>query len=65
MDNEFTRKEEICPLLGDYCDEEHKDCTRCVHEELDYEREQSRLECERQKAYEHEMETLLWEEEFK
>ena len=27
-DNEYTRKEKICPLIGDYCNEEHKDCDR-------------------------------------
>ena len=33
MDNEYARKEKVCPLIGDYCDEEHKDCDRCVAEE--------------------------------
>lgn len=33
IDNEYTRKEKVCPVIGDYCDEEYKDCDRCVAEE--------------------------------
>lgn len=32
-DNEYTRKEKECPQIGDYCDEEHKNCDRCIAEE--------------------------------
>ena len=28
MDNEYTRKEKVCPLIGNYCNEEHRDCDR-------------------------------------
>ena len=31
--NEYTRKEKVCPLIGDYCNEEHKNCDRCIAEE--------------------------------
>lgn len=31
--NEYIRKEKACPLIGDYCDEEHKNCDRCVSKE--------------------------------
>lgn len=33
MDNEFTRKEKICPLAGDYCDERDKCCNDCIDKE--------------------------------
>lgn len=32
-DNEYARKEKPCPLIGDYCNERHKDCNRCIAEE--------------------------------
>jgi len=32
-DNEYTRKEKVCPLIGDYCDEKHKNCDKCIAEE--------------------------------
>lgn len=33
MDNEYAIKEKECPLIGDYCNEEHKNCGRCITEE--------------------------------
>lgn len=38
MNNEFTRKEKVCPLIGDYCNEERKDCNRCIAEENAWQR---------------------------
>lgn len=37
MDNEFTRKEVKCPLLGEYCNREDKDCNICIGEEMEFE----------------------------
>ena len=39
-DNEYTRKEQICPLVGDYCNEEDKNCDKCISDEEIYERNQ-------------------------
>lgn len=36
MDNEYTRKEKVCPLISDYCDCEHMNCTCCITYEEDY-----------------------------
>lgn len=33
-DNEYTRKEKICHLIDDYCNEEHKNCDRFVAVEV-------------------------------
>lgn len=40
MDNEYTRKEKVCPLISDYCNEELKNCDRCVAEEDAWQRVQ-------------------------
>ena len=45
MDNEYTRKEKVCPLIGDYCNEEHKDCDRCIAEEDAWQRLQCYIDC--------------------
>lgn len=39
MDNEFTRKEKPCPLSGELCDREDKDCNYCIAEEEKYQSE--------------------------
>lgn len=44
-DNEYTRKEKECPLIGDYCDEEHKNCDRCIAEEDAWQRLQCYIDC--------------------
>lgn len=36
MNNEYTRKEKICPLIGEYCDCEHMKCSCCITYEEDY-----------------------------
>jgi len=33
MNNEYTRKETICPLIGEYCDREEKNCDICIAEQ--------------------------------
>lgn len=45
MDNEYTRKGKVCPLIGNYCNEEHKDCDRCVAEEDAWQRVQCYIDC--------------------
>ena len=45
MDNEYTRKGKVCPLIGDFCNEEHKDCDRCVAEEDAWQRLQCYIDC--------------------
>lgn len=36
-DNEYTRKEKVCPLAGEYCNSEDKNCDRCIAEEEEWE----------------------------
>lgn len=36
MDNQYTRKEKICPLANDYCNREDKDCNVCISKEDNY-----------------------------
>lgn len=38
MDNVYTRKEEICPLIGQLCDSEDKNCDKCIGEEEQYQK---------------------------
>ena len=44
-ENEYTRKEKVFPLIGDYCDEEHKDCDGCIAEEDAWQRLQCYIDC--------------------
>lgn len=39
VNNEFTRKEKPCPLSGELCDREDKDCNYCIAEEEKYQSE--------------------------
>lgn len=46
MDNEYTRKEVPCPLLGEeYCDQLDKNCNRCIAQEEAWERIQCYIDC--------------------
>lgn len=45
MDNEYTRKENECPIFGNYCDREDKKCNICVSQEEAWERVQGYIEC--------------------
>ena|GEM_PF-4110981 len=44
MDNEYTRREKICLLIGNMCDREDKDCSICIAEEELWQIEQSRAD---------------------
>jgi hypothetical protein len=45
MDNQYTRKELKCPLLGDFCNGKDKNCDRCIMEEEEFQKSQSALDC--------------------
>ena len=47
MDNEYTRKEKQCPLIGDICDCFHKDCSLCILYEDQYQEEMCKEEMTR------------------
>ena len=44
MDNVYTRKKEVCPLIGQLCDSEDKDCNRCIGEEAQWQEEHNIFE---------------------
>lgn len=44
MDNEYTRKEKICPLIGEICNHKDKNCDRCIYEEEQWQIKQSKEE---------------------
>ena len=45
MSNRYTRLEEKCPLLGDYCNLEEKDCDKCINQEKAWQDIQYYIEC--------------------
>lgn len=45
MSNRYTRLEEKCPLLGDYCNQEEKDCDKCINQEKAWQDIQCYIEC--------------------
>jgi hypothetical protein len=51
MNNTYTRKEEICPLINQMCNCDDKNCNRCVGEETQYEEEKARQDAEMQEVF--------------
>lgn len=45
MSNRYTGLEEKCPLLGDYCNQEEKDCDKCINQEKAWQDIQCYIEC--------------------
>lgn len=41
MENEYTERISKCPILGDWCNENHKDCNICIAKEDAWQR----IEC--------------------
>lgn len=42
MDNEYTRKEKECPLIGEMCNYKSKNCERCICKEEEHQIKQAK-----------------------
>lgn len=45
MENEYTERISKCPILGDLCNENHKDCQVCIAKEDAWQRIECYIDC--------------------